>query len=329
MSIPEQHWYIATLSFKLKKKPISIGFFGKPVVLYRDKSGKPVAMLDRCPHKNLPLSLGKIRGSEIECAYHGWRFNAKGECTDLPCHGVAERKPKCTVETFQVIEQDKWIWIRASGNYDTFIPVSCDKNPDYRWFDISYETNASADLVLENGMDCAHTGFVHQGIFRSRPTQFVNVKIDTNHQTVMAETFGEKKSSERDIRQMVGSEEFSHIDKYIYPSTVQVDYWYKKSHNITYLMCTPISDKKTKVFIRMGMNFGWLNWLYYPLIKVLTHIVVRQDQKILKAQQENIDLFSGRNFHSCLADMAANKLSQLYQKGPSIRSTSRTISFKL
>lgn len=329
MSLPLDHWYVATLSKKLKKKPISINFFGVPVVLYRDQAGQPVALLDRCPHKNVPLSLGTVRGSEIECRYHGWRFNPKGECTDLPCHGPLELKPRCTVKTYQVLEQDGWIWISSSSE-KLPRPIFCDwQNPKYLWFDISYETNASLDLVLENAMDCAHTGFVHRGLFRGRPSQFVNVEVKCDGQTVVAETFGEKKSADNDVRKLVGSHEITHTDKYIYPATMQVDYWYGHSHNITYVMCTPAMKNKTQVYIRMGMNFGLRNWFYYPIIKALTHLVVRQDRKILQRQQENIDLFSGRDFYPCLADVAAYKLSHLYHKGPNQRKTRNSITFKL
>lgn len=328
--LPKNFWYIASLSVNVKKKPYSTYFFNKPVVLFREENGQVIALEDRCPHKNLPLSMGSIRGSEIECAYHGWRFNNKGECTDLPCHGLFEKKPKCLVKTYDVIEQDGWIWITDSLKDVEIAPIRCDKkNPRYWWFDISYLTNASADLVLENAMDCAHTGFVHKGIFRSRPSQFVKVEITSDGQSVLAKTCGEKKSNERDIRKLVGKEEIEHTDKYIYPSTIQVDYWYGRSHNVTYVMCTPDKKNQTRVYIRMGLNFGWLNWLYYPLIKILTHIVVRQDRNILKRQQETIDAFSGRDFHSGVADVAANKLSNLYHKGPQPRATSSSIQFKL
>ena len=33
------------------------------------------AYLDRCPHAGAPLRIGKLRGEELTCAWHGWTFN--------------------------------------------------------------------------------------------------------------------------------------------------------------------------------------------------------------------------------------------------------------
>ena len=33
------------------------------------------ACLDRCPHSGAPLRIGKRRGEELTCAWHGWTFN--------------------------------------------------------------------------------------------------------------------------------------------------------------------------------------------------------------------------------------------------------------
>jgi nitrite reductase/ring-hydroxylating ferredoxin subunit len=39
---------------------------GEPIMLYRTESGRAIAMEDRCCHRNLPLSMGKIEGDAPE-----------------------------------------------------------------------------------------------------------------------------------------------------------------------------------------------------------------------------------------------------------------------
>ena len=48
-------------------------------------AGQAKALLDRCPHRNVPLSLGRVttKGT-LECAYHGWRFGGDGTAVHIP-----------------------------------------------------------------------------------------------------------------------------------------------------------------------------------------------------------------------------------------------------
>jgi len=56
-----------------------------PLVLGRDAAGRPFALRDVCPHRAFPLSLGHYDGQAVECAYHGWQFDAHtGQCRMVP-----------------------------------------------------------------------------------------------------------------------------------------------------------------------------------------------------------------------------------------------------
>ena len=54
------------------------------MVLYRKQSGQVVALEDRCPHRQAPLSLGKKEGDSIRCMYHGIKFDDTGKCIEVP-----------------------------------------------------------------------------------------------------------------------------------------------------------------------------------------------------------------------------------------------------
>ena len=56
-----------------------------PLVIGRDAAGKPFALRDVCPHRAFPLSFGRFDGASVECAYHGWQFDAHtGQCRHIP-----------------------------------------------------------------------------------------------------------------------------------------------------------------------------------------------------------------------------------------------------
>ena len=63
-------------------KPIEI--MSERFTLYRGENGAPHVTEFRCPHRGTQLSAGWVEGDSIRCMYHGWCFNAEGQCTEQP-----------------------------------------------------------------------------------------------------------------------------------------------------------------------------------------------------------------------------------------------------
>ncbi|MGB8388676.1 Rieske 2Fe-2S domain-containing protein, partial [Mycobacterium sp.] len=63
--------------------------------VYRDLGGAVRAVEDRCPHRRLPLSMGRLtEDGSIQCPYHGWSFDGvTGRCTAIPNLRADERIP--------------------------------------------------------------------------------------------------------------------------------------------------------------------------------------------------------------------------------------------
>ena len=70
-------WQIACKSKVLRRKPVKVVIGGQPIVLFRDASGTAAALEDRCAHRNAPLSLGRVCNGRLQCAYHGWEYDAE------------------------------------------------------------------------------------------------------------------------------------------------------------------------------------------------------------------------------------------------------------
>jgi len=85
-----------------------------PLVLGRDASGKPFALRDVCPHRAFPLSLGHYDGQTVECAYHGWRFEAHtGQCRVVPSI-TQDSNLQCDriyAGSFPCEERDGYVWV--------------------------------------------------------------------------------------------------------------------------------------------------------------------------------------------------------------------------
>ena len=66
-------WYVAASDHEVSRTPMRRMFLGEPVVLFRKEDGTPVALEDRCVHRHLPLSMGRLVGDILQCHYHGLR----------------------------------------------------------------------------------------------------------------------------------------------------------------------------------------------------------------------------------------------------------------
>ena len=89
----KNYWYAAGTSKDVGvKKPIKRIIFNIPIVLWRTKDAKLSALLDRCAHRNAPLSAGRIRDCGIVCPYHGWVFGQNGQCSNIPSEGPHKEK---------------------------------------------------------------------------------------------------------------------------------------------------------------------------------------------------------------------------------------------
>lgn len=311
-------WFVAAASAEVTREPVARRVADQPLVLWRDEAGEAHAFEDRCPHKNVALSLGRVVGGTLQCRYHGWRFAADGAVAEVPCHSPDEKPPRCQVPAFPVIEQDGWIWVwpAAGAEPAPSLPPRYPQDPAYHWFELRNVVRAPVDLVLENGLDCSHTGFAHEGLFRSAPTQYVTATLAETLTGVRVETIEQGPEEVSDIRRTLGQgQAIRHVDEVILPHTLKVDYWIgDRTHVVTVLVCTPQGDGLTRLYTRMGVRHGWLTPLAGRYVAWVTRKVVRQDLEILESQAERIAAFGGRSFRHVMADQPTVWMQRLRRR---------------
>jgi vanillate O-demethylase monooxygenase subunit len=158
------HWYVAASADEIGRKPLRRLLLNEPVVMFRSEAGQAVAFEDRCPHRHLPLSMGRLDGDVLQCHYHGLRFGIDGRCVRIP--GQDQIPPNAQVRTFPVVERYKWVWIWM-GDPAMADP---DKITDFHWLDdpnwgakgAYLHVKANWQLVVDNLLDLTHLAFVHE-----------------------------------------------------------------------------------------------------------------------------------------------------------------------
>ena len=85
---------------------------GQSLALWRSTSGAVQAWEDRCPHRGVALSLGRVLGERLACAYHGWEYAAgSGRCVAIPAMPRQPVPGKVCVTTYAALEHAGMVWV--------------------------------------------------------------------------------------------------------------------------------------------------------------------------------------------------------------------------
>lgn len=153
-------------------KLLPVPLMGREVVLWRDPQGGVHAWEDRCPHRGTRLSIGRVEGSEVVCAYHGWRFGADAKCTAIPALPELAGRTQARVLAYHAVEKYGLVWVCLGHPAAGVLPFPEYADPNLRKVLCGpYDVASSGPRIVENFLDMAHFSMVHTGILGdpSRP----------------------------------------------------------------------------------------------------------------------------------------------------------------
>ena len=161
-------WYVAAWDYEVTRELRPATILGERVVLYRTVAGEPVALEDACMHRKLPLSMGRLKGDEVECGYHGMVYDCSGQCTHVP--GAPRVPPMARVRSYPVASRYGLVWIWM-GNAERV-----DQNSIFtveHWDDPTWGRNSGGSMtvacnylfVTDNLLDPSHVTWVHRTSF--------------------------------------------------------------------------------------------------------------------------------------------------------------------
>lgn len=164
----KRFWYPVIPMTDLSDRPVPFELLSQPIVLWLTAEGKPAAVEDKCCHRTAKLSLGKVIDGNISCAYHGWTFNACGECVHVPQLSEGTISSSYKVKAYPCVERYGYAWVCLGEPLIDIPNITEAFDPDYRQIHEFYETwNCAGLRVMENELDMAHPTFVHTTTFGS------------------------------------------------------------------------------------------------------------------------------------------------------------------
>jgi phenylpropionate dioxygenase-like ring-hydroxylating dioxygenase large terminal subunit len=319
VSLP-RWWYVACRSQELRR-PRARTVHGVPLVLFRDGRGRAVALLDRCPHRNVPLSMGAVRDGQLECAYHGWRFDGGGACRLVPgldSDAPADR-PARRVTAFPVVERDGWVWVVPGGD-DPAVPqppaLAHVGEPGFTTVSRTARLRGAALAAVENALDVAHTAFLHRGLFRGRRAP-VPVRATVRHLPLGVEAVYEGEPRPPGLVARLLSPEggiVEHVDRFLLPSVAQVEYALGDALLVVTSACTPTGTGETLLHAAVTFRLRLPAPLVRAAVAPVVDQILRQDARILAAQADNVARFGGEHFAHTAVDVLAPHVLRLVRR---------------
>lgn len=157
-----REWMAVAKSSDVQDAPKRVQTLGEAVVLWRSLSGLR-AFRDLCIHRGTSLALGRVEQNTLVCAYHGWRYDASGQCVDIPAQPNLAIPTKAKAKTYVCQEKYGLVWV-ALEQPDLDIPAYPEASDDFRTVICGpYTVQAEAPRVIENFLDVSHLMWVHEG----------------------------------------------------------------------------------------------------------------------------------------------------------------------
>jgi phenylpropionate dioxygenase-like ring-hydroxylating dioxygenase large terminal subunit len=163
--IPNQ-WYVVLDSGQVRDLPVGVMRMGEKLVFWRDQAGRVSCLRDRCVHRGVALSKGRVLDSgRLQCPFHGFEYDASGKVTRIPANGRNAPVPdRFRVQQYPTHEAHGfiWIWWGERPPEDLEPPLFFGDLDEGFSYGRAYDPwDAHYSRVIENQLDVVHLPFVH------------------------------------------------------------------------------------------------------------------------------------------------------------------------
>ena len=316
--IEKELWHPVALSEAVADAPVAVELLERSLVLWRDASGAVQAWADKCPHRGARLSLGKVCAGRLECPYHGWQFESNGHCVHVPAlpdfvppAGHAARSYFCT-------ERYGLVWVRMVASHDAVTPAlpafAAEADAQLRKVNCGpYDVATSAPRIVENFLDMAHFGFVHEHWLGSRDAaQIADYQVQPTPTGLLASgcravqpksNLHATRAAQVEYTYEVTAPYAAVLTKIPEAGAVAVAGWREA---IGLFIC-PMGPERSRVWFRLAVaDFASLD----QTLRDFQHTIFTQDQPVLESQNpKRLPLDLRAEVHT-----SADKASSAYRR---------------
>ena len=301
-------WYRALPSDQLGRGTLhKATLLETPLVIGRDADGRPFALQDTCPHRGMPLHCGQFDGRQVECGYHGWKFDAQtGQCRLIPSLTADQslKIDRVFCGNFACEERDNFLWVFIPDPGPAGAGFSRREEPPwpapqvskfsdkYKIAYLTADLPCSVDHGIIGLMDPAHGPFVHQAWWwRTRHSIHEKRKRFEpipNGFRMSAHTPSSNSAPYKLLRMYADAESITTTIDFVLPNlrmeTIQAGkYWFSSLTTVT-----PITRDRCRIDVVACWNiFRWIPFGPLLLKFVFAKFVV-QDRRTMELQSEGL-----------------------------------------
>jgi phenylpropionate dioxygenase-like ring-hydroxylating dioxygenase large terminal subunit len=169
-NVIRRYWVPAVLSSELPEPdcpPVRVMLLGERLVAFRDSSGR-IGLLDEfCAHRRASLFLGRNEEHGLRCLFHGWKYDAEGNCVDMPNEPPETNfKDKIHLKAYPTVEMGGVVWAYLGPKNKMPLP------PKFEWTQVLDSHRHVSKTweecnwlqALEGGLDTVHVSFLHRAL---------------------------------------------------------------------------------------------------------------------------------------------------------------------
>jgi phenylpropionate dioxygenase-like ring-hydroxylating dioxygenase large terminal subunit len=288
-------WYYAVPSESLKKGAmVGKSMLGKPVLVGRRSDGQVFALEDICPHQAVPLSRGRFDGKDVECRFHGWKFDSSGACTEIPSLVNDQCFNLCGVKTatYPCVEDRGGVWVYF-GNKPNELPAV----PRAPGLDgLSYDKTTTT-LILPNHIDynvaalidTAHVPFVHNSWWW-RSARNLREKVKTYLPDGTGWTIARHNPSKHSIYKLIGDWVEDEISFHLPACRLEQIIFKGKPIISGITALTPIDEHTTELNHTTYWTVPYIAPLVTPFVRYFVHAFLSQDREMALLQEKCLKL---------------------------------------
>ena len=289
----QNQWYVVLKSKQVGSKPVGVTRLGEKLVFWRDSNHKVQCAFDRCPHRGVQLSLGKVHQGNLQCPFHGFEFDPSGKCVLIPAEGRNSTPPAVMrLSSYPTYEAHDLIWIWWGEDP----PADLEPPRFFNNLDESFSYGSSIDpwnahysRVIENQLDVAHLPFVHYNtIGRGNRTLVDGPKViwcDEDQKLMCTYVFNrmDDGSAPRSANLL------NHQDSLVHLELIMPNLWQNFISDQVRIVAAfvPVDAENTLLYLRFYQNFlklpvinKWVAQLSMPMNLYIAH----QDRGVVETQ---------------------------------------------
>jgi len=325
---PLNCWYAAAYDVEVARTLLARQIAGRRLVLYRRRSGEPVALDNACWHRLMPLSEGRLEDDNVACGYHGLVFDSEGRCVFMPSQKTIN--PSARVRSYPTLERHRliWIWPGDPALADPELVPDLHWNDDPEWAGDGrlIHLRAGYKLVVDNLMDLTHETFVHGASIGQR--SITEVPFEVTHGEDFATVTRWMIDVEpppfwrMQLEWKLGSRA-PNVDRWQIihfqpPSTIAIDVGVAptgtgapegdRSQGVNgYVLntMTPETDRSCHYFWAFARNYRLGDQRITTMLREGVSGVFGEDETVLEAQQASIDAHPDKRFYNLNIDGGA------------------------